>query len=276
MAAEPVDHEQAGNSRNRPDNRVGVRRHFVQSRPRVRDRRIGQRRQPAHRDVDNLRQEIPLHGGVERRRLVGIGHPEQDAGAFTVEIERRVEVDDHDPRVGHGRRRGPGRRFECGNENVAPIRIDGKVDAGHVPDLTRVRAGGVHRHRRGDVAARRFHRGHSIGLDTDSGHCRVARDGGAAGLRRFGKPHGDAVGIGNAVAAAECRRPDAVDRQAGNAPRRLHGIKPVDVDAEAPLHRDVAPEGVDALVARQQEQVPVLMKVDGVPDFVGEPLEQPD
>src|SRR5206468_6420401 len=34
VAAEPVDHEQAGNSRNRPDNRGGVRRYFVQSRPR--------------------------------------------------------------------------------------------------------------------------------------------------------------------------------------------------------------------------------------------------
>jgi hypothetical protein len=48
------------------------------------------------------------------------------------------------------------------------------------------------------------------------------------------------------------------------------------VDAEAALQRDVRAKHVDARGRGEEEQVAVLMEVDRVSDFVGEPLQHAD
>src|SRR3990172_2706803 len=98
------------------DEGIRVRRHFVETGPRVRDSSLLQRRQPADGDFNHARQEIPSDGGVERRRLVGIAHAEQHARALAMKVERGLEVDDHDARRWHSAR---GLR----DEDVAPVRI---------------------------------------------------------------------------------------------------------------------------------------------------------
>src|SRR5580765_8096549 len=67
VAAEPVDQEEALYALGGADDRVAIRRHLVKPGPRVRDRRVRQRRQTGHGHIDHLRQEVPLHRGVEGR-----------------------------------------------------------------------------------------------------------------------------------------------------------------------------------------------------------------
>jgi hypothetical protein len=50
------------------------------------------------RDLDDLRQEIPLHRRIERGSFLLVAHAEQHAGAFPMEIEGRVEINHHDVR----------------------------------------------------------------------------------------------------------------------------------------------------------------------------------
>src|SRR5204863_5599491 len=85
-----------------------------------------------------------------------------------------------------------------------------------------------------------------------------------------------AIWIGDAVALTECCRSHAVRLQPGRAPCGGRGVEPLDLDAEAALQRDIPAKRVDAFVGGDEEEIPVLMKVDGMADFIGEPFEQPD
>src|SRR5216683_8227162 len=62
-------------------------------------------------------QECPVDADIEPRRLAGVAHPEQDALAFGMEIERGMEVD------GHGRAAADG--WHCSaNEHMTLGRHD--------------------------------------------------------------------------------------------------------------------------------------------------------
>ena len=242
----------------------------------MRDRRVGQRRQPRDRDVDHLRQEIPLHRGVEGRRFVPIAHAEQQPGAFAMEIEGGLEVDHHDVRRGHVQS-APGLAAVARDEDVPADRIDRHVDAGHRADRPCIRAGRVDDRRasRSSRASSRPRR--PAGRDatmpvTSTSRSIVTPSDCAVFAKPIVTPLGSAMPSRWQNVAA--RTPSGA--QARREPRRLGRVEPLHVDAEAALQRDVALEGLDARRRRQQEQVAVLMEVDRVADFVGEALEQAD
>src|SRR5260221_3634841 len=123
VAAEAVDQEKAVDARGRADDRIRVRRDLVETGPGVRYRGFRKRRKAPDVDVDHLRQKIPLHGHVERRRLVPVAHAEQQPRALAVKVERRLEIDDEDARRGNRRRAAWPESVEGGNEDVAAERI---------------------------------------------------------------------------------------------------------------------------------------------------------
>src|SRR5207249_686697 len=94
-----------------------------------------------------------------------------------------------------------------------------------------------------------------------------------SGLR---KTHRHAVRIGDAVAPAEGGAEHARRVEPGNETHRFDRIQPLDVDAKAPLQRDVSPKRVDARLRGEKKEIAVLMEIDRVTDLVGEALEQTD
>ena len=276
VTAEAVDQEQSLDLRHRSDDGIRVRRDLVQAGPRMGDRRLGQGRQPLHRDVDDLGQEIPLNRRIERRRFQRIAHPEQEAGAFPMEIEGRLEVDHHDLRVRHLCSRCGRQAIEGGDEDVAPIRIDRNLDPRHATDLPGVWSRRIDDHTGFDDPVRCFHGGDTLPVEANAGHLGVALDGSARRLRRLDEPHRHAIRIGDAVAAAAGGRGHAVHVQAGHALRRGFRIEPLHFHAQTALQRHVPPKGVDACVAGEEEQVAVLMKVDRLADLVSEPFQETD
>ena len=100
--------------------------------------------------------------------------------------------------------------------------------------------------------------------------------GDACRLRRLREAHGDAVGIGDAIALAERRADGAVHVEPRRQPRRVRGVEPLHVHTEAALQRDVPAKRLDARRRRQQKQIAVLVEVDRIAHLVGEPLQHAD
>ena len=94
--------------------------------------------------------------------LVPLAHAEQQAGAFAMEVERRVEVDDHDVRRGHAAGR---LRAGAAMKMWRRIGSTGTSAPAILPIEPRVRAGGVHDDPRLDRAARRLDRGDATAGD---------------------------------------------------------------------------------------------------------------
>src|SRR5207247_9374359 len=114
-------------------------------------------------------------------------------------------------------------------------------DAGAPADLPRPRAGRVDHAPRLNRSARRLDASNAIALDANAGHFSVALNRDAERLSRLRKAQGDTVRIGNAVAAAERGAEHARCVEPGNETRCFDRIEPFDVDAKAPLPRDVSP-----------------------------------
>ena len=87
-------------------------------------------------------------------------------------------------------------------------------------------------------------------------------------LRRLRKSHRHAIGIGDAVVGAIGGRRARRWFEPGAESPRLVGREPLDVDAVRALKRDVLPEGIDAVLGGEQEQIPVRPEVDRVADDV--------
>src|SRR5713226_5226753 len=117
MPTEAGDHEETGDIARGPDDGHCVRSHFIQPRPRVRYACFSKTRQPLHRrSIDSL-EKLPAHRCVVTRRLVRVYHAKQNAGAFSMKVEGRLEVYDHDSRCRDGS------RFDWfSDENVTSIR----------------------------------------------------------------------------------------------------------------------------------------------------------
>jgi len=90
VAAEAVDQEQSLDLRHRSDDGIRVRRDLVQAGPRMGDRRLGQGRQPLHRDVERVSAEIgywlaePFWGrGITTEALVAVTRHAVDTHGLT-------------------------------------------------------------------------------------------------------------------------------------------------------------------------------------------------
>src|SRR5262249_27549720 len=96
VSAETADDVKARRRLNRAYYRHCVGSHFIQSRPRVGNRGVGQRGQALDGNGCHFLQEFPLHRKIVTRRFAVVRHTVQDAGTFAMKIEGSLKVDDHD------------------------------------------------------------------------------------------------------------------------------------------------------------------------------------
>src|SRR6266508_4951749 len=136
------------------------------------------------------------------------------------------------------------------------------------------RASGVDDDIRCDRAAGGAHRAHLRIVHIDGDHFSVALNLHAAALRCARKSHGYAIGIGNAVNAAESSGEDAVCRDARRETRGFVWGQALDGYAVGALQLQIPLEGGNTFVGAQEEQVTVLPEVNRRTDNVFELCEQ--
>src|SRR6185503_17139264 len=175
VTAEPGHNEQTFNRLRRADDRHGVRGHLVKPSPRVHNPGVSEDRQPIDCCSCDLLEKLPTDSEVVACRLVRIGHPKKNACAFTMKIERALEIYNHYARV----RRARNGCDWFSDEDVAAIRKDRDVDAGHTPDLAGMRAGCVDNRTSRDLASCCLNRSDPTAFNSDSGHCGFAINLGA-------------------------------------------------------------------------------------------------
>src|SRR6185369_3515436 len=78
VSAESCDDKESRDGTRLADNRHRVRRHLVQSGPRVGDARIGQDRQSTDGRSSDFFQKLPTHSQTVARLLIGIRHSEKN------------------------------------------------------------------------------------------------------------------------------------------------------------------------------------------------------
>jgi hypothetical protein len=155
-------------------------------------------------------------------------------------------------------------------------RRSGATGTCHAPDLGRPRSGGIDDAPRGDRSRRGRDRCDVAVGDVDSRDLFAAPDLDAPCLRGAREPHGDAVGIGDAVTRAKRGRGHARDIEPWTERRGLFRRQPVNRDAVRPLKGDVGAKRLHALRRRQQEQVAVRPEVDGEADGILKSGEERD
>src|SRR5438876_767586 len=111
-----------------------------------------------------------------------------------------------------------------------------------------------------EASARAGRRLTATSITDDAGHLGFALDCRSCRLRRSREPHRHAVGIGDAIVAAERGGDHTRGIEPGREPRRLRSLEPVDVDSEAALQRDVAAEDVDTCLRGEKKEIAVLME----------------
>ena len=95
VAAEAAAEPEPGHAGRLTDDRLVVRGHLVQPGPSRLDGGVRERGQPPGRVLDKVLEESPRNVGVEGGRLGRIAHAQEQAVAFRMNVERRVEVDSH-------------------------------------------------------------------------------------------------------------------------------------------------------------------------------------
>ena len=246
-----------------------VGRHLVVALPAAGDPHVEQRGASAVGDLHDVLEPRGIRRGIEARRLVTVGHPEEEARALAVEVEAGREVDRERDPVGQSWRR-------TGEADLAEVRLDRQLDSDEPCDLGRPDAGGAYDRPCVDAAERRLDATDIAAGDVDPVE-RAAGDD-----RRSVRPGGGRVSLRDRLRARV-----AVERREG---RGEHAVEPceraqrrrlVERDeparhAELVLQGDTRFERRDVLAPVEEKEVADLVEVDLGPRTLAEAGERLD